>query len=183
MREPYDRDIRKEILDKCFDYLVRKGLEQSSVKNLCEETGISSGSIYYWFKGRDEMILDCTKYGLGKVINDMFGYALLNSDDMMFLLNRFSAEVMKYKKELHLIYQVVMSEQYGEEMRKQADKLRINYDIYGRRLSDKMNIPYEKLRPYVYMFISSILNYVVWEDDKLMQAEFECICRAVEQML
>ncbi len=183
MRQPYSKDIKKEILDKCFDYLVIKGLEQSSVKNLCEETGISSGSIYYWFKDRDEMILDVTKYGLGKVIDEMFNYALLNSDDMMFLLNKFSEEVMKFKKELRLIYQVVMSEKYGEEMRLKSDILRMNYDVYGHKLSDKMNIPYETLKPYVYMFISSILNYVVWEDDELMQTEFECICKAVQQMM
>lgn len=157
MRKPYERDIQKEILGKCFEYLVKKGLEHASVKNLCEETGISSGSIYYWFKDRNEMILDSAKYGLGKVIDEMFNYALLNSDDMMFLLNKFSDEVMKHKKELRFVYQVVMSEQYGDAMRKMSEKLKMNYDIYGQKLSEKMNIPYEKLKPYVYMFISSIL--------------------------
>lgn len=53
VRKPYERDIQKEILGKCFEYLVQKGLEHASVKNLCEETGISSGSIYYWFKDRN----------------------------------------------------------------------------------------------------------------------------------
>lgn len=182
MRKPFERDIKKEILDKCFDYLTEKGLEQSSVKNLCEETGISSGSIYYWFKDRDEMISDCAKYGLGKVLAKMFDYALLNSDDLMFLLNKFSDEVMKYSKELRFVYQVVMSEKYGQDMRELAHTLRKNYDIYGMKLSEKMNIPYEILRPYVYMFISSILNYVVWEDYELMQTEFECICRSVEKL-
>lgn len=182
MRKPYERDIEKEILDKCFNYLVNKGLEQASVKNLCEETGISSGSIYYWFKDRNEMILDCSKYGLVKVINEMFDYALLNSDDLMFLLNKFSDEVMKFKKELRFLYQVVMSERYGAEMRKMADTLKSNYDLYGQRLARKRNIPYEKLKPYVYMFISSILNYIFWEDYEMMQTEFECICKAVDKI-
>lgn len=47
LREPYERDIQKEILGKCFEYLVQKGLEQASVKNLCEETGISSDKEFY----------------------------------------------------------------------------------------------------------------------------------------
>lgn len=58
----------------------------------------------------------------------------------------------------------------------------MNYDIYGQKLSEKMNVPYEKLKPYVYLFISSILNYTVWEDYELMQTEFECICNAVENI-
>ena len=64
MRKPFERDIKKEILSKCFGYLARKGLEKASIKNLCEETGISSGSIYYWFKDKDETVLDSAEYGL-----------------------------------------------------------------------------------------------------------------------
>lgn len=182
MRKAYGKSTEKEILDKCFEYLVNKGLEQATVKNLCEETGISSGSIYYWFKDRNEMILDSTKYGLSKVIDEMFGYVLLSSDDLVFLLNKFSEQVMKFKKELRFIYQVVMSEQYGDEMRKMSEVLKTNYDLYGKKISKKMNIPYEKLKPYVYMFISAILNYVCWEDYELMQTEFECIGKAVSEI-
>lgn len=182
MRKPYERDIKKEILEKCFMYLVQKGLEQASIKNLCEETGISSGSIYYWFKDRNEVILDSAEYGINMVAEKLFDYALSNSESLQTLLNKFPDKLMLYKKELRFIYQATTSEQFGANMRLMIDELKDKYNSYGKRLSEQLQVPFDKLKPWIYLFISSILTYIVWEDREIMQTEIGCICKSVEKI-
>ena len=179
MREPYERDIKKEILEKCFDYLVRKGLAEASIKNLCEETGISSGSIYYWFNNKDEVILDTTEYGLTVVTNKLFDYAFGHIADIREVIQTFPDELMKYKNELRFIYQVTTSSQYGYAMRKMVDKLDITYDAYAKKLSSYMEYNYETLRPFVYLFISAAFDYIVWEDEKKIAMELNTIYKAI----
>lgn len=183
MQKSYERNIKKEILERCFKYFVQKGLEQASIKNLCQETGISSGSIYYWFKNRDDTIMEAAKFGMGMVVDEMFNYALANTQDLQLLINSFFDRLILYKKELRFIYQVIMSEKYGADMRSIIVTLKTSYDSYGEKLSYKLNIPYAILKPYVYMFISSVTNYIVWEDYETIQMEIKCICEAVENII
>lgn len=183
MRRPFERDIKKEILGKCFGYLTQKGLENASIKNLCEETGISSGSIYYWFKDKDETILDSAEYGLTVVTNELFNYVFSHIDDVGKVLKSFPEKLMEYKKELRFIYQITTSNQYGERMRLIADKLDSVYIAYAEKLSKTLNCDFEKLLPLVYLFISATLDYVVWEDKTKMEEELHAIHEILNKYL
>ena len=183
MRKPFERDIKKEILGKCFGYLVEKGLENASVKNMCEETGISSGSIYYWFKDKDEAVLDSAEYGLTVVTNKLFDYVFSHIDDVGNVLKTFPEKLMEYKKELRFIYQVTTSNQYGERMRMIADRLDSVYVAYSEKLSKSLNYDSKKLLPIVYLFISATLDYVVWEDEAKMEHELKAIYSFLDILL
>ncbi len=175
MRKPHERDIRKEILGQCFNYLVGKGLENASVKNLCEETGISSGSIYYWFKNKEELVLDSTEYGLHGVTNMLFDYVFAHIDDIKEVISSFPDKLMVYKRELRFIYQVTTSNKYGDRMRSVADKLDRVYITYAQKLSESLNCNFNELLPIVYLFISATLDYIVWEDRTKVKCEMQSI--------
>lgn len=180
MRKPYERDIKNEILGRCFQYLVDKGLEKASIKNLCEETGISSGSIYYWFKDKDEAVLDSAEYGLNVVTDKLFNYVFSHIEDIKEVINSFPDKLMEYKKELRFIYQVTTSNQYGDRMRLIADKLDFTYDAYAMKLSERLGCEYEVLQSFVYLFISATLDYIVWEDKGKVSREMNAIYNALK---
>lgn len=182
MRKPHERDIRKEILGQCFNYLVGKGLENASVKNLCEETGISSGSIYYWFKNKEELVLDSTEYGLHEVTNMLFDYVFAHIDDIKEVISSFPDKLMVYKRELRFIYQVTTSNKYGDRMRSVADKLDRVYITYAQKLSESLNCNFNELLPIVYLFISATLDYIVWEDRAKVKCEMQSIYSALKNV-
>lgn len=175
MRKPYERDIKKEILEKCFDYLVENGLEGASINNLCKNTGISSGSIYYWFKDKDEVFLDAAEYGLSKVTDEVFNFAFKNINNIEAMLEAFPAKLMEYKRELRFIFQLATSTQYGDKMRLMADKLDFIYDAYAMKLSAKLDCEYEKLQPFIYLFVSASLDYITWEDKYKMEKQLKAL--------
>ena len=45
-----------EILDAAEDCLVRKGLHQTTMHDICEESGLSPGAVYRYFKSKEDLI-------------------------------------------------------------------------------------------------------------------------------
>lgn len=52
------------ILDSTLNYLVKHGLENITIRELCKGTGIAQSSIYYRFSGKQDLICEVTEYGL-----------------------------------------------------------------------------------------------------------------------
>ena len=141
----------------------------------CKNTGISSGSIYYWFKDKDEVFLDAAEYGLSKVTDEVFNFAFKNINNIEALLEAFPAKLMEYKRELRFIFQLATSTQYGDKMRLMADKLDFIYDAYAMKLSEKLDCEYEKLQPFIYLFVSASLDYITWEDKYKMEKQLKAL--------
>ena len=51
---------------------------------------------------------------------------------------------------------------YGERIRAEANNYEW-YKVYSEKLSKKLGCSSDDLLPLVYLFISTILNYVIWE--------------------
>lgn len=78
-----NRFNREETLGKCFECLVSSGLENTSIRNFSLATGLNSSSLYYWFRDKDEIVLEATLFGLKSIIDDLFtqAYGYLNDLD------------------------------------------------------------------------------------------------------
>lgn len=82
-----NRFNREETLGKCFECLVSSGLENTSIRNFSLATGLNSSSLYYWFRDKDEIVLEATLFGLKSIIDDLFtqAYGYLNDLDTLFV--------------------------------------------------------------------------------------------------
>lgn len=182
MREPIERDVNKnEILRKCLECLVKNGLENTSIKNFSDATEMSASSIYYWFKDKEEIVVDATKYGLNLVADELFGYVRqgIKNGDIIKLLRNFPDIIMKYKLELRFVYQVATSPQYGEKIRSMTEELDDRYDECAKKLSKQLNMPYKKLRVLISLITSVILDYIVWEEREKINVELDWIIHSL----
>lgn len=175
MRSAAYRIDETEILDKVFTFLVKRGLESISIRKLCKGTGIVQGSLYYWFNDKNSVISECTEYGLKKVTDKIFDYVFANINNLPFFFANCLDEIDKYRAELRFIYQMSASPIYGEKIRKDGKYFKDMYDKYADRLAKILNCEYEKLKPVVYLFISAVCDYAIWEDRQNAQAEIDFI--------
>lgn len=153
-----------EILESTFAFLVAHGLENVSIRELCRGTGISMGSIYYWFDDKEDMVCEAAKYGLGKVADQIFEYAFSKIDDMSGFFDSCLSEIDKYSSELRFIHQMAASPVYGDKVRDMGNDLNRLYDSYGEKLAQHIGCDYEEIRSLVHLFIASVLGYSVWGD-------------------
>lgn len=184
MREPsMNPEQKEEILKKCFGYFVRHGLEGVTMRKMCEQTGIAVSSAYYWFGNKDKAILDATEWGLKFVSDRLFDYVYRYRDNLECVILTFSEYAMKYKEELRFVHQVATSQKYGSEMRPIANRLTSVYDKYIATLASEFKCDENELRPYGYLFVSSVLDYVVWHDKPKMETEIACIFRSIRNII
>jgi len=177
MREQRVRDIETEMLEASFNYLCKNGLENVSIRELCKDTGISMGSIYYWFDGKEELILDAAEYGLNKVVGEIFDYAIKNMFDFGNDIDIFLSHLLKYKKPLRFVYQLASSPQYGDKIREKSVSWSDLYDRYESELSSTERCEMKDLRPIIYLYLSSVVDYVVWEDHESIKVRLEYVSK------
>lgn len=183
MREPSMNNIQKdEILRKCFDYFVKYGLESISMRKMCDETGMAMSSVYYWFGNKDGAIMNATEWGFEQVADSLFDFVFKHIDNLECSIIMFSEIVMKYKKELRFVYQVVTSEKYGDRMRHIANRISLVYEDYAEALADHLKVTKYQILPYVHLFVSAVLDYVIWNDKEKIEMELACLYKNIRNL-
>lgn len=57
------------------------------------------------------------------------------------------------------------------------------YDKYAVKLSEHLNYDLEKVKPIVYLLVSAILDYAVWDDKENAQTEIDFIYSILPKVL
>ena len=179
----YQITDKRELSEKVFPCLVKLGLENVSIRELCKGTGIVQGTLYYWFNDKTSIVCEATEWGLKKVTDEIFDYVFASLDDLRGFFSNCIDEISKYKKELCFVYQLAASPVYGEKMRADGKELNFIYDKYIHGLSERLNCDEQTLRPLVYLFISAVLNYVIWDEREKVQTQLEFIYSALPEIM
>lgn len=174
---------RIDVLDKIFEYLVQSGLENISIRDLCRATGLVQGSLYYWFNDKTNIICEATEYGLKKITDEIFSYVFDKVNDLDGFFSECLEKIGYYKKELRFIYQMAASPIYGKKIRADGVYFKSMYDRYAEKLAIILRCDKEKMKPIVYLFISAVCDYAIWEDRKNAQTEIDFIYSVLPQIM
>ena len=178
MRNPTDRTIQKEvILKKCFDCLVQTGLEKVSMRDFSRESGLTSSSLYYWFRDKDEIILDATDYGVNLIVSELFDYAFRNIQDVEKMCSGFPQVIIKHSSELKTMIQMATSPQYGKQTVEMSEKFSVYYDMCANEIFNIVDTPYDQIRKLIDLFVSAVIDCVVWDDWNKLSEEINLILK------
>ncbi len=121
-----------------FGCLVRNGVENTTMRSICNATGLTASSLYYRFKDKDEIILEASCYGLNSVTKELFWVVTEKINNFQVLI-AFLKNVDTRKQSIKLIYQVLSSPKYGEKFRKMTHSTPMVIYKYTGMLSEKLN--------------------------------------------
>lgn len=179
----YQTTDKSELSARIFPYLVERGLENITIREVCRGTGIVQGTLYYWFKDKTGIVCEAAQYGLKTVTDEIFEYVFASLNDLKGFFANCLDEISKYKKELRFIYQLAASPVYGEKIRKTGKDFNFIYDKYTHRLSLLLDCDEQTLKPLVYLFISAVLDYVIWDEKEKSQLELNFIYSALPEIM
>ena len=179
----YQTTDKSELSARIFPYLVERGLENITIREVCRGTGIVQGTLYYWFKDKTGIVCEAAQYGLKTVTDEIFEYVFASLNDLKAFFANCLDEISKYKKELRFIYQLAASPVYGEKIRKTGKDFNFIYDKYTHRLSLLLDCDEQTLKPLVYLFISAVLDYVIWDEKEKSQLELNFIYSALPEIM
>ena len=179
----YQTTDKSELSARIFPYLVERGLENITIREVCRGTGIVQGTLYYWFKDKTGIVCEAAQYGLKTVTDEIFEYVFASLNDLKGFFANCLDKISKYKKELRFIYQLAASPVYGEKIRKTGKDFNFIYDKYTHRLSLLLDCDEQTLKPLVYLFISAVLDYVIWDENEKSQLELNFIYSALPEIM
>lgn len=179
MKEQQIKNVEKDLLEPIFSYFMENGLENISIRDICKNVGVSSGSLYYWFKGKRDMVYTTIIYGLEKIVKSLLNYAQNTISTPEVFFDNIINEVDKHKKGLRLLFQVTSSPIYGEKVRENAHELKAFYSECSIIFAQVLNTGVEVTSPMIYMLLSIIADYVVWEDTEASKMQLKFLCEVV----
>lgn len=94
----YQTTDKSELSARIFPYLVERGLENITIREVCRGTGIVQGTLYYWFKDKTGIVCEAAQYGLKTVTDEIFEYVFASLNDLKGFFANCLDEISKYKK-------------------------------------------------------------------------------------
>jgi AcrR family transcriptional regulator len=67
-------DMRQNILTAASSLMMQKGVKETSLKDIALEVGISKGTLYYYYKAKEDIIYDIADSHLKKVSDDLLAW-------------------------------------------------------------------------------------------------------------
>ena len=174
---------KKAIVATTWEYLLRTGLGNASIGELCRETKLAQSSLYYWFENKDDIWIAAGKYGLSKVVDALFAFTLNHTNDVRKYFDTLLSEVEKYKYELRLAIQITTSPVFGERMREKSKDFRLLYERYSEKIIGVFGCTYDQAEYFIYTIIASVIDYAIWDDGEKTQMLLENLyTRIVEKI-
>ncbi len=166
-------DKKKAIITTTWDYLLRTGLTNASIGDLCREAKLAQSSLYYWFENKDDIWISAGKYGLSKVVDALFIFTINHTDDVRKYFDTFLDEVEKYKYELRLAIQITTSPVFGKRMREKSKDFRLLYEKYAEEIMKIFGCTHLQAEVFIYSIIAFVIDYAIWDDSEKTQMLLE----------
>ena len=176
-------DKKKAITAATWEYLLKSGLTNASVGDLCREAKLAQSSLYYWFENKDDIWISAGKYGLSKVVDSLLAFTLEHTNDIRKYFDTLLKEVEKYKYELRLAIQITTSPVFGERMREKSKDFRAWYEKYAENLTEIFGCTYDKAETFIYSVIAFVIDYAIWDDGEKTQLLLENLYNRVVNVL
>lgn len=166
-------DKKTAIVAATWNYLLRTGLANASVGDLCREAKLAQSSLYYWFENKEDIWISAGKYGLSKVVDALLAFTFEHIHDVRKYFDTLLDEVEKYKYELRLAIQITTSPIFGARMRDKSKDFRLWYDNYAVKLIEIFGCTNEQAEIFIYSIIAYVIDYALWDDGEKTQMLLE----------
>ncbi len=175
---------KAELMEKCYECFAEHGLHGTGIRILASECGFNHTKLYTYFKDLDDLIVQSTEYSMSKVEDDFMAKAPNDVEDLW----RFIDEIpywtaKKHGKKYRLMYQVYTHPKYREYGNKFFDGVNRRYAEYAEKVSEKIGLSDEIVRPLIFLFVRACVHYALFEDEFYLQDQLRIIKESIKLFL
>ncbi len=178
-----EKSTKQKILEGTFDFFIKNGLENATIRDICEHIGYSRGAVTRYYEHKKDIICAAAEYGLKCISDKVFKYFYSDASDVNKFFDTCLLYIDEVKHELRFIYQVASSPVYGEIMHNSTFRFRHSYDEYARKLTDMSGGSFDDIQPIIYSFAATIVDYAVWQDREETQIQLNYLCRMLKKAM
>ena len=131
MKETKTSDMREAIIRESIKLFLSNGYQGTSVKEITEAAGIGRGTLYWYFRSKDEILTSIfekweTEFvqGLIKAVNDREGNFIAKYK----AFHKYATEFARDQRELAIVFNTLLNEIVGTD----SEPGKVVRGVYGR---------------------------------------------------
>lgn len=153
---------KREILDVCLATFIRRGLYETSVRDLSRALALQSGGIYYWFKDKDDVVVTCAEEAALRLEEHLIAPALQDIREPDRMMERLRLRSDELRPMMKFFASVCACSRYEERLRPVLGRLAERYEKYAARFASELHCELQEIAPYVYFAITTVTDYMIF---------------------
>ncbi|MBD2242065.1 TetR/AcrR family transcriptional regulator [Nostoc sp. FACHB-888] len=159
---------RKELLDKCFDLFAQKGYGSITMRQIAEELGVSTGTLYHYFSSKqalfEQLAQEICEQDLSTALAELEGAQTLQ--ESMEALGRYLVKNEDYFIKWTYIWIDFCQHKDSKQMLKNSIFKRTN-QRYQEAISDLFGIQDSVLASFVLSFVDGLILEKLWGNETI----------------
>ena len=176
-------DRKKEIINNCLELFVKKGLTQTTTRDLSKAMKLKSGGMYYYFSSKDELIIACAEEAVIRVENSLFDPALKELSQPGQMMEHLNINALAVAPTMKFFVSVCTDKRYAEGIKPVLERVGNRYTQYADRVAKVLNTDAKEIAPFVYMMITAISNYMVFGEVSFVSPQLKAVQIKLERIL
>lgn len=153
---------KREILDVCLATFIRRGLYETSVRDLSRALALQSGGIYYWFKDKDDVVVTCAEEAALRLEEHLIAPTLQDIREPDRMMERLRLRSDELRPMMKFFASVCACSRYEERLRPVLGRLAERYEKYAARFASELHCELQEIAPYVYFAITTVTDYMIF---------------------
>ena len=178
------RSLKKNnIIDCCRKAFSAGGIEATSISKLCKSAKVNPKVMYDYFASKEEIVLACAARSID-MIADMIVKNVIDTDgDIISNIDNVISECYSVREEVRFLYQVVVSPNYRQKIKKFITPLHEKYEMCKQKICLKYNQSMEQVDSLFHILVGATDYYCLLEDEEYIAKIKKVVYPMIETLL
>lgn len=178
-----DFERKNEIIDACLNKFVSKGFYKTTSRDLSSAIKLQSGGIYYYFSSKDEIVVACAEKAIIRLEDAIIHPAIRSIELPDVLIDELYEHATQMAPTMRFFSQVCSVEEYRGIIAPTLYRLFRRYKLYAEMFSHSLDCEIKDIEPYVFIAVTAITNYMIYEEDSYIKPQMNMIKERVRYLL
>ncbi len=174
---------KQELIEACLEVFIKKGLSETSVRDLSKEINLNSAGLYWHFSNKDDVVVACAEEAALKLERYLISETVCYIEDPDKLINVVYERCAEMKPVMKFFASVCALTKYEEAMLPVLNRLTGRYHHYAEIIAKKLNVQPEDIESYLYTAISTMICFMLFGGDVYVAPQINDIKKTLEAIV
>ncbi len=174
---------KQEIINTCLETFIKHGLIDISMRDLGEKLDMDATAIYYYFKGRDELVVACAEEATVRIENELFDTAYSYIENSQELAKAMDEKATTMRPLMQFFISVCTSKKYCDKLKDLRYRQGDRYRFHISRIAKKLGCAYDDIAPWVYIVANTMFSYMIFDPDNFSAPQLRMVRDALDAFL
>ena len=165
----HDR-YRKELLTKCFDLFAQRGYGSLTMRQVAQEIGVSTGTLYHYFASKEELfrqlIAEISEQDILRATDEIEAQSLKTIKERILALGQFIAENEDYFYKQTLLF-INFFQQPDLEEQQLVEAVKRSYKRYQEEIMKFLSIDNKAIVNHVSCLIDGLISQRAFDPESV----------------